>query len=43
MSPALISSGGAEWASIAWLVGYATICFVIGLWAVRRIPLASVQ
>ena len=39
----LISSGGPEWASIAWLSGYATICFVIGLWAVRRIPLASVQ
>ena len=40
---ALISSGGAEWASIAWLAGYATICFVIGLWVVRRVPLAAVQ
>ena len=40
---ALIGSGGAEWVSIVWLAGYAMICVVIGLWAVRGIPLASVQ
>ena len=40
---ALISSAGPEWGSVAWLTGYAVICFLIGLWAARRIPLASVQ
>jgi ABC-type transport system involved in multi-copper enzyme maturation permease subunit len=40
---ALIGPAGTDWGSIAWVAGYSAICFGIGLWAVRRIPLASVQ
>lgn len=40
---ALITSAGPEWGSIAWLVGYGTIWFLIGLWLVRRIQLAAMQ
>ncbi len=40
---ALVSSAGPEWGSVAWLTGYALICFLIGLWVTRRMPLASAE
>jgi len=40
---ALVGASGPEWASIAWLIGYITVCLVIGLCTVRRLELASVQ
>lgn len=40
---ALVAEVGLEWGSIGWVAGYSAVCFLIGIWAVRRIPLASVQ
>lgn len=40
---ALVTSAGPDWGSIGWLIGYSLICFLIGLWVTRRMPLASAQ
>ena len=40
---ALFTSGGVDWGSVAWLVGYSSVWFLIGLWLVRRVQLASMQ
>ncbi len=39
----LVGASGPEGASIAWLIGYISVCVVIGLYTVRRLELASAQ
>ena len=38
---ALLPEAGPEWVSVAWLAGYALVCFGIGLLLVRKVPLSS--
>jgi len=40
---ALVSAAGPEWASLAWIVGYTAVCFMIGLVLTRGLPLGSAQ
>lgn len=41
---AVVSRGGAAaipWTSVAWLGGYGLLCFVLGMWVIRKRPLGT--